>query len=89
MTHRKQANYFYSINNAQGNIVNGFDEVAKVLTNFYKELLEEQTEERTPILQSIIDQGPVLSTELQLALCKTITNQERKEANFLSLIKNP
>ncbi|KAJ8419755.1 hypothetical protein Cgig2_022412 [Carnegiea gigantea] len=43
----------------EGNTVNGFDKVAKVLTNFYKELLGEEIEERPPISQSIIDQGPI------------------------------
>ena len=55
MRYRKQGNYIYSINNAQGNIVNGFDEVAKVHTHFYKDLLGDQTKERAPISQAIID----------------------------------
>jgi len=63
MRYRKQGNYIYSINNAQGNIVNGFDEVAKVHTHFYKDLLGDQTKERAPISQAIIDQGPTLTTE--------------------------
>jgi len=79
---RKQANYIYSINDAQGNRVAGFTDVAKVLTDFYQDLLGKQREERTPILQDIIDKGSVLTIEQQLMLCAAITNQEIKELIF-------
>ncbi|KAJ8422235.1 LOW QUALITY PROTEIN: hypothetical protein Cgig2_012329 [Carnegiea gigantea] len=51
---RKQANYMYSINNAQRHPVTGFADIANVVTDFYQDLLGVQKELRTPLSTSII-----------------------------------
>ena len=62
----KHANYISAINNIQGIRKTEFEAVAKIITGFYQELIEEQKEERTPIIQSIVNKGPVLNTEWKL-----------------------
>ncbi|KAJ8426670.1 hypothetical protein Cgig2_030089 [Carnegiea gigantea] len=49
MKQRKQANYIYSITNAQGQEARGFNEVAHVLSDFYQDLLGRQQELRKPV----------------------------------------
>ncbi|KAJ8422406.1 hypothetical protein Cgig2_013226 [Carnegiea gigantea] len=79
---RKLATYIYTLKDDAGNTVEGFDAVGRVMVNFYKSLLGSQTHPRTPLNPAMLNAGPLLSMEQQLALCRPFTDQEIKEALF-------
>jgi len=79
---RKLTTYIFSIHDATGSEVEGFDQVGKVLLDYYKDLLGNTTLPSQSIDASIISQGMVLSQERQIDLCKPFTDNDIKEAIF-------
>jgi len=82
--------YIYTIQDAQGNQVEGLDQVGHIIFDFYKQLLGKQSQSRSPIKENIIEQGPTLTVEQQISLCKSFTDKDIKEAVFsISNVKSP
>ncbi|KAJ8427052.1 hypothetical protein Cgig2_020910 [Carnegiea gigantea] len=79
---RKLATYIYSIQDAGGNQVKGFDQVGKVILPFYKQLLGKQTTTRSCIDRIVINAGSILSFEQQVAMCTEFSDKEIKETMF-------
>ena len=75
---RKLASYIYTIQDATGTLAEGFDKVGQIVFNFYKNLLGKQQNSRKAINMAIINQGPVLTLEQQILMCKNFTNTEIK-----------
>lgn len=68
----------------------GFDQVGHLIFDFYKELLGKQSQSRRPIKGNVIEQGPIVTAEQQISMCKSFTNKDIKEAMFsISNIKSP
>ena len=68
----------------------GFNKVGQVMHSFYKHLLGSQPVIRHQIDMEVIHQGPVLSQEQQLNLCKEFSEKDIKTAMFyISNIKSP
>ncbi|KAJ8431363.1 LOW QUALITY PROTEIN: hypothetical protein Cgig2_002086 [Carnegiea gigantea] len=65
---RKLATYIYSIKDDTGTWVEGFVKVGQVMLNFYKDLLGHHPTTGSPIDPAIIQLGPQLSKEQQVAL---------------------
>ncbi|KAJ8425201.1 hypothetical protein Cgig2_004323 [Carnegiea gigantea] len=87
---RKLATYIYNIHDAENREVEGFEEVRKVMLAFYTKLLGHLSIIRRPIDKEIIKQGPVLSQEQLVTLCKPLTHAEIKEVIFsIPNIKSP
>ncbi|KAJ8421818.1 hypothetical protein Cgig2_023811 [Carnegiea gigantea] len=80
---RKLATYIYSLKDQNGEKKEGFDEVAKIISSFYSNLLGKQLILRSNLNVEAIRKGPVLTTEQQLKLCSQFTDQEFKNAMFL------
>ncbi|KAJ8424089.1 hypothetical protein Cgig2_008478 [Carnegiea gigantea] len=79
---RKLATYIYSIKDDTGTWVEGFVKVGQVMLNFYKDLLGHHPTTGSPIDPAIIQLGPQLSKEQQVALCKPFTVEDVKLALF-------
>jgi len=80
---QKKANasiYFIKDHNNQR--VEGFEAVTNVLTNYYKELLGNNTSHRASINPTIVENGPTLSLAQQLSLCKPFKDAEIKHVIF-------
>jgi len=80
---RKMASYIYTINDAEGNQVEGFDQVGKLILPYYTSLLGKQLTVRSKVNMMVVNTGTTLSIEQQLILCKEFTDKEIKEAMFL------
>jgi len=76
------ATYIYSIQDASGDVVEGFDKVGKVLYTFYKDLLGKASQPRAPLDNSTLSLGAALTMEQQIGLYKAFTDAEIKEALF-------
>jgi len=57
------SSYIYTIKDAQWNQVEGFDQVEKLMFDYYKQLLVKQNQSRSPIKERVIEQGPILTVE--------------------------
>ena len=79
---RKMANYIYSIQDHRGQTVEGFDNVGKVMNNFYRNTLGTQETMRKELDPEIISQGPTLSREQQIRMCRDFTEKDIKEVIF-------
>ncbi|KAJ8420487.1 hypothetical protein Cgig2_025401 [Carnegiea gigantea] len=79
---RKLATYSYTPQDEHGNQVEGFNKVGQVMLNYYKHLLGSHTEHRKRIDPVVIAQGPALSMEQQIWICKDFSDREIKEAIF-------
>ena len=58
---RKLASYIYSIQDATGDVVDGFDKVGEVMLSFYKDLLGQIPMHRTAIDASTVSHGASLT----------------------------
>jgi len=85
----KLATYIYSIKDANGNWVKGFDNVGKVMVEFYKRLLGHQPCTRTSVEDDILKLGPHLTIEQQVQIRKPFTEEDVKRQSYLSPILNP
>ncbi|KAJ8420395.1 hypothetical protein Cgig2_013882 [Carnegiea gigantea] len=78
----KLASYIYTLHTSQGELVEGFDDVGKHMSLFYRQLLRTQAKHRQRIDHHIILAGPVLSHGQQIDLCKSFSDKEIKAAFF-------
>ena len=84
------SSYIYTIKDAQGNQVEGFDQVGQLIFDCYKQLLGKQSQSRSSIKGNVIEQGPILTAEQQISMCKGFIDTEIKEAIFsISDVKSP
>ena len=51
-----------------------------IMFDFYKNLLERKVKSRKEVNLQVIQQGPILSPEDQMGLCKAFTNKDVKDA---------
>jgi len=58
---RKMATFIYSLKDINGTMVEGFNNVGKVLLQYYEHLLGPQQITRTPIDMEVIKRGCVLT----------------------------
>ena len=72
----------YFIANDRGDKVEGFTEVAQVMTDYYHKLLGDQRTSRIAVDQEMMQQGLEMTIEQQLKINKPFTDQEIKEAMF-------
>ncbi|KAJ8428177.1 hypothetical protein Cgig2_015618 [Carnegiea gigantea] len=79
---RKLATYVYTLKDAEGMQVEGFDQVGKMMLSFYKNLLGKQFTPRSSIDPAVTKAGLVLSVEQQLALTSEFSPMEIQEALF-------
>ena len=79
---RKLATYIYSLKDDTGTTVEGFDAVGRVMVKFYISLMGTNTHHRAPLSMGVVNIGPLLTTDQQVALCKPFTDQEIKSAIF-------
>ena len=79
---RKALTCIYHIEDCNGQKLEGFQEVSKVLTSYYKNMLGSKDAHRTPIDMQIIDKGNTLNVEQQLNLCKPFDNNDIKQVLF-------
>ena len=79
---RKLSTYFYTIQDATGTELEGFDQVGKVMLDYCKDLLGKAPLHRQSIDSSIITQGAVLSQDQQIDLCKPFSDLDIKETLF-------
>ena len=79
---RKLATYICSLQDASGDVVEGFDKVGEVLHAFCKDLLGRAYLPHTPLDSSIISLGDTLSNVQQIDLCKAFTDADIKEALY-------
>ncbi|KAJ8424638.1 hypothetical protein Cgig2_000210 [Carnegiea gigantea] len=80
--HRKMANYVYSLEDKQGNMVEEFYKVATVVADFYEDFPAKQGHQRELIAIDMTQQGKVLSIEQNLALTKPFTDEDIKQVTF-------
>ncbi|KAJ8435469.1 hypothetical protein Cgig2_021102 [Carnegiea gigantea] len=84
------ATFIYSLKDINGTMVEGFNNVGKVLLQYYEHLLGPQQIARTPIDMEVIKQGCVSTHEQQLELCKDFSDKDIKSAMFsIPTIKSP
>ncbi|KAJ8421324.1 hypothetical protein Cgig2_020386 [Carnegiea gigantea] len=79
---RKLAFHIYHIKDAKGEPVEGFDQVGIAMLTYYKALLSEWNTTRKEVELQVIHQGPVLTKEQQLLICRDFTDLEIKEALY-------
>ena len=79
---RKLSTYIYSLLDASGNEVEGFDLVGDAIYSFYRNHLGQASMRRTHIEPDTIAQGAILSMEQQLDLCQPFSDKDIKEAMF-------
>lgn len=65
-----------------GDLVEGFDQVKKTMQSYYKALPGEQNTTRQEVDLRVVHQGPVLTKEQQMNMCRDFTLQDIKEALF-------
>ncbi|KAJ8425111.1 hypothetical protein Cgig2_015889 [Carnegiea gigantea] len=87
---RKLATYIYCIRNANGLLVEGFDQVSHTMLEFYKVLLGKQQRTKKEINLQVIQQRPTLCLEDQVRLCKHLSDKEIKDACYsITTFKSP
>ncbi|KAJ8427211.1 hypothetical protein Cgig2_015423 [Carnegiea gigantea] len=87
---RRMATYVYSLKDASGEFVEGFEAIGRIMLDFYKHLLGPQSTVRSRIDMEVIRQGATLTKEQQVALCKDFTEKDIREAIFsVPNIKSP
>ncbi|KAJ8444797.1 hypothetical protein Cgig2_014986 [Carnegiea gigantea] len=69
-------------------VVYGFKKVAKIMAEFYKNLLGKQDYTRSCVDPKVISARPVLATAQQWELSKPFTNSDIKQAMFSISISN-
>jgi len=80
---RKLATYVYSLQSTTGTTLEGFDQVGREMLQYYKQLLgQESMVAPSQIETSLANQGPRLTPEQQVALCRPFTPADIKEALF-------
>ena len=79
---RRMATYVYSLKDASGEFVEGFEAIGRIMLDFYKHLLGPQSTVRSGIDMEVIRQGATLTKEQQVALCKDFTEKDIREAIF-------
>ncbi|KAJ8436136.1 hypothetical protein Cgig2_033631 [Carnegiea gigantea] len=79
---RKLASYIYQIKDANGDLVEGFDQVSSTLQTFYKVLLREQNTIRKQINMEVAHHGPSLTKDQQVLLYKDFTDKEIRKAIY-------
>ena len=62
--------------------MDGFSAIAKVMTEFYHQLIGEQQTNRTHISHEIIQVGHTLTIEQRFMLCTAVTTKEIREVIF-------
>ena len=72
----------YTLRDQNDQWVEGFEEVAEVITKFYRELLVKKEYHRTKIDHQVLNQGKYLSIEQQIQLCHPSTDNDIKQALF-------
>ena len=63
MKQRKMQSFVYSIQDGQGRLVKGFEEVARVFVEYYQDLLGEQPIIRDQIDKRVMQTGTILSVK--------------------------
>ncbi|KAJ8419291.1 hypothetical protein Cgig2_000308 [Carnegiea gigantea] len=87
---RKPTTYTYSIEDVNGQNVEGFDNVGQAMLQYYKGLLGTQHTRTKQIDKDIIAQGATISKEQQINLCKGFSDQDIQNALFsIPHIKSP
>jgi len=87
---KKMATFIYSLEDARGSRVKGFDEVGQILLKYYQQLLGPHHAIRNHINPEIIQQGETISQEQQINLCADFTDREIKAAMFsIHKLKSP
>ena len=87
---QKMATYLYSLKDASGTSVDGFDAVGQVMLNYYKQLLGSQPAGRSRIDMEVIGHGAILTKEQQLTLCKDFLDSDIRTTIFsISNVKSP
>ena len=71
-----------SLKNAEGDNVEGFAQMEKLMSKFYTQLLGTKVWQRSGIDRQILHASPTLSLEQQVALCTPFTDQDIKFAFF-------
>ena len=90
MKQRKINNYVYSITDGNDNRREGFDEVAKIMLQFYQGLLGRKEDQRVEINLDAVRLGPQLLIEQQMKMIEPFTEREIKEAILaIPSIKSP
>jgi len=74
------SSYTYTLIDQEGNRVEGFEEVGQTMFHYYKNLLGEHTQSRTPIDTEVIAQGNILTSEQQILISRPFSNTDIKEA---------
>ena len=83
-------NYTYAINDASGQRIEGFHEVAQMMVHYYLGLLGQRTNSRVFIQKEVISMGITLLWGQQLQLCALFTKEDVKQAMFsIPNIKSP
>jgi len=70
----------YQLQDKQGQWVQGFDEVAGIITDFYTDLLGKQESHRCHMNPQALQYGHTLSLEQQIKLCQPFSDLEIKQA---------
>lgn len=87
---RRVSNCIYAIQNDQGETVEGFDKVSKVMTEFFRELIGKKGGKTEKINLNAMQEGPTLSVKNQRILCEDVTDSQVKEAMFsIPDVKSP
>ena len=79
---RKAMTCIYQLQDKQGQWVQGFDEVAGIITDFYTDLLGKQESHRCQMNSQALQYGHTLSIEQQIKLCQPFSDLEIKQALF-------
>ncbi|KAJ8419640.1 LOW QUALITY PROTEIN: hypothetical protein Cgig2_030847 [Carnegiea gigantea] len=79
---RKLVSYTYSLMDEEGHLVEGFDQLERIVKHFWQGLLGPQIVSQSPIVNDIILIGPLLTQEQQVSLCQPFSDQNIKEAIF-------
>ncbi|KAJ8450406.1 hypothetical protein Cgig2_002091 [Carnegiea gigantea] len=79
---RKLTSYIYGIKDADGNWVEGFDNVGRTMVDLYKNFLGPQSVARTSVQQEILDKGPILTREQQVQMYQPFAMDDVKHAIF-------
>ena len=79
---RKAMTCIYQLKDKQGQWVQGFDKVADIITDFYKDLLGKHISQRCHINPQVLQHGNTLSLEQQIKLCQPFHDHEIKQALF-------
>ncbi|KAJ8426159.1 hypothetical protein Cgig2_032641 [Carnegiea gigantea] len=79
---RKLATYIHSTHDANGKIVEGFDQVQQVMFDFYMSILGRQQGTRKNINMQVIQLGLTFNCDHHIGLCKQFSSKDIKDALF-------